>query len=78
MATKRRKVDNRIINADWNQQYLFILHGHDMAKPACLLCLQAISVNKVAHLKRHFEANIATLRKHSHQDPRHESKKYLA
>ena len=61
--------------ADWTEQYLFILPWHDMAKQTCLLCLQSISVCKVANLKR---LNIAALMKHSHPDPMQESRKYLA
>lgn len=53
MNSKLRKVDaeRRIFQDTWTFDYFFIEHN---GKPACLICLEKVAVNKVANIKRHY------------------------
>lgn len=57
MATsKKRKVDaeNRIFNESWTEEFAFE-SDRVSKKPICIICLDTVSVNKSANLKRHMD-----------------------
>ena len=54
MLSKRRKIDDdcRSFNDEWTEKYFSILH---LNIPTCLICNQAVAVNKKFNIKRHYQ-----------------------